>query len=313
MKSYSPGKSLKPRTPSTRLLTAPRLELLPLPGTSDHIGQIPAGSTATVTSSPRSGVEATIGLVEELSRHGLDAVPHLAARQFGSESELTGVLARLHQAGVRDIFVIGGDRPSAAGSNDVQGSGWPTGSNGDDASAFPDGIALLEAIATSGYEFEQIGVAAYPEGHPSIDSATLEHALRVKQHYATYAVTQMCFDAASISSFAAMARAAGITLPLIAGVPGPVTMPKLLRISLRIGVGDSLSFVRGHRSIAQRLLRPRGYRPDSLLRRLDQLDRSTGYISGVHIYTFNEVGPTLEWLERGGHHQEAVIRDDYAV
>lgn len=262
-----------------RLLDAPRLEVLPLASTAERVAHVPPGTTVTVTSSPRHGLEATVALVEVLARRGLDAVPHLAAAQVGGEAELEQVLDRLAAAGVRDLFVVGGDGPRRGGE-------------------FPDGLALLQAIDASGHSFERIGVPAYAEGHHIIDTETLRGALLAKQAYATYAVTQMCFDAAALIRLAVEARAAGFRLPFVAGVPGPVASAKLLRVGLRIGVGDSLRFLGGHRTMVRRLLHPRGYRPTRLVRRIEDLDQTTRHFSGLHIYTFNEVTPAVRWVEQ---------------
>lgn len=279
-----------------RLNAAPRLEVLPLASTAERVAHLPRGTTVTVTSSPHHGLEATVALVEELARSGLDAVPHLAAAQLGGEVQLGQVLDRLAAAGVRDLFVVGGDGPRRGGE-------------------FPDGLALLQAIDASGHSFERIGVPAYAEGHHIIDTETLRTALLAKQAYATYAVTQMCFDATALIRLAVECRAAGFRLPFIAGVPGPVAAAKLLSVGLRIGVGDSLRFVGGHRAVARRLLHPRGYRPTRLVRRIEDLDQATRHFSGLHIYTFNEVTPAVRWVEqlRHGPFDEELSIDDHAV
>lgn len=278
MRHSDPGN--RHRHARRQLLDAPRFEILPLAGVLDRTKELPPGATVTVTSSPRHGLEATVATAEALAARGFVTVPHLAARQFTDDARLSRVLGRLHAAGVRDLFVVGGDSPATSG-------------------AFPDGLALLKAIDASGYRFDQIGIPSYPEGHPLIDDDTLWTALAEKQHYATYTVTQMCFDAGTIGRFAVAARDRGITLPIVVGIPGPANVAKLLRVSLRIGVGDSVRFARGHRSVTRTLLRPRAYRPDALLRGLAaQMAEQAVEVSSLHIYTFNEIDSTMQWLVR---------------
>ncbi|MFW6091736.1 MAG: methylenetetrahydrofolate reductase, partial [Actinomycetota bacterium] len=119
-----------------------------------------------------------------------------------------------------------------------------------------------------------------------------------KQRYADYAVTQLCFDADAICRFAAEAGRRGIDLPLVAGVPGAVDTARLLRIGLKVGVGDSLKFVRRNASVARQLLQPRGYRPDGLVRKLAARVRDGRCsVEGLHIYTFNQIGATVGWLQ----------------
>lgn len=268
------------RGATARLLTGPRFELLPLPGTLERAAALPPGSTVTVTASPRLGPGATVTLAEALSRSGFRAVPHLAARQFADRHELAGTLERLDAAGVRDVFVVAGDAREPAGE-------------------FPDGLTLLRAMAELGHRMTSVGVPSYPEGHPLIADEVLWAALRDKQRHATYTVTQLCFDADAVCAFANRARARGITLPVLAGVPGAVDIGRLLRMSVRVGVGDSARFLRSHRSIAGKLLRGGGYRPDGLVRRLGaHVAAGRCAVEGLHVYTFNQIDATLRWMQQ---------------
>lgn len=262
------------------LLAAPRYEVLPLPRVLEATEQLPAGSVVTVTSSPHKGIDVTIDVAERLAAQGMRAVPHLAARQLHDTAELTGVLDRLKLAGIDEVFVVGGDGQQPAGD-------------------FPDGLALLRGMAELGRLPGEVGVPSYPEGHHAIDDATLWRSLREKQEYATYTVTQLCFDADRICRFAATAHQEGITLPIVAGAPGVVDVTKLLRVGLRIGVGDSLRFVRGNRSVAGKLLRPGGYRPDGLVRKLaGRIANGDCELSGLHLYTFNHIAATARWVRQ---------------
>lgn len=260
------------------ILDAPRFELVPLPGALSEARVLPRGSTVTVTASPARGLDATISLAETLAERGYHAVPHLAARQIRDEAELVMIAKRLQYAGVSEVFVVGGDTAEPAGG-------------------FPDGLALLRALDRLTVRFPRVGVPAYPEGHPAIPRDVLWANLAAKQHYAHYAVTQLCFDADAICRFAAEAARRGIELPLVVGVPGAVDTGRLLRISLKVGVGDSLKFVRRNASVARQLLHPRGYRPDGLVRKLAARMRDGRCpVEGLHFYTFNQIGATVGWL-----------------
>lgn len=264
-------------TPAT-LLNAARFEIVPLRDALDATDDLPSGATVTVTASPSRGITATVDLAVALAGRGFRAVPHLAAREIRDEDELTALVGRLTRAGIDDVFVVGGDAPDAAGQ-------------------FRDGLALLSTMARLGHRFDRVGVPSYPEGHHAIGDDTLWRVLVAKQRYATYTVTQLCFDAETIARFSLQARYRGITLPIIAGVPGAVDAAKLLRVSLRVGVGPSVKFVRGHRAVARRLLRPGGFRPDGLIRRMERnVHDGTADISGLHIYTFNQTASTAAWL-----------------
>lgn len=262
------------------LLAAPRFEVLPLPGVLDRVAVLPGGSTVTVTASPSRGVEATVATAEALCAAGFRAVPHLAARQCRDRARLRDVLSRLQGAGVRDVFVVAGDAREPVGE-------------------FADGLSLLRAMDDLGYRFADVGVPSYPGGHHLVGNDTLWQVLRDKQQFATYTVTQLCLDADRVCAFAAQASSLGISLPVVAGIPGAVEVGTLLRVSVRIGVSESARFVRGHRSVPGKLLRPHGYRPDGLVRALGaHVAAGRCRIDGLHVYTFNQVEPTLRWLHQ---------------
>ncbi|MCR3722862.1 MULTISPECIES: methylenetetrahydrofolate reductase [Prauserella salsuginis group] len=272
------GNAPVPTAAPAGVLARPRFEVLPLRGVLEETGTLPEHTVVTVTASPRRGTEATVELCEKLAAQRLRPVPHLAARQLTGRGELIDVLDRLAGAGVDDVFVVGGDTPEPAGP-------------------YPDGAALLREMADLGRLPAEVGVPSYPEGHPSIDDATLWASLRSKQDLATYTVTQLCFDLAAIREFLRQAGEHGITLPVVIGVAGAVDVTTLARVGSRIGVGDSLRFLTSHRSIVGRLLRPRRGR-DAVLRGVVDLAARPGEPTpaGVHCYTFNKVRATARMI-----------------
>ena len=261
------------------VLRRARFELIPVKGALEAaVEALPAGATATVTCSPAKGLDPTIELCEDLAANGFVAVPHLAARSVRDADHLEDLLARMDEAGLRRVFVVGGDAPEPG--------------------AYPDAVALLRAMAWLGHGFDEVGVAAYPEGHVSIPTPALWRALQVKQRYAHAMVTQLCFDAAAVTRWIAEARAKGVTLPVEVGIPGPVDVGRLLRISARIGVAGAAAYLRKNKSIIGAVLRRRAFRPDPLLRELAPTiaDPAAG-IAGVHVYTFNQVADAVAWRD----------------
>ncbi|GAA4793429.1 methylenetetrahydrofolate reductase [Actinomycetospora chlora] len=261
------------RSALAALLEHPRYEVAPTAGVPDGVGHLPAGATVAVTASPRRGVAATVELAEELAARGFAAVPHLAARGLRDRAELAELLGRLTAAGVRDVFVVGGDAREPAGP-------------------YADGLALLRAMEDLGRP-PRVGVPSYPDGHHHITDDVLWADLRVKQFHADYTVTQLCFDADLVGGFVAEARRRGIDLPVVAGVPGVVDAARLLRVSVRIGVADAARFARSHRSTAASLLRPGRHTPDRLVR---GLAAGGSDLAGLHVFTFNQIEPTVRWL-----------------
>jgi methylenetetrahydrofolate reductase (NADPH) len=259
-------------------LRRPRYEVIPLDGTEEAVVEhVPKSIELTVTASPARGIEATLDLAGRLAGHGFKVSPHLSARLIRDEAHLGEILERLREAGVRDAFVIAGDAPEPAGK-------------------FEGAAQLLEAMAAIGHHFEDVGIGGYPESHPIISDETTIQAMYDKAPYATYIVSQICFDAAVISSWARWVKRRGVSLPIYVGMPGNVSRQKLMRISASIGLGESARFLRKHRSRMLRMFLPGGYRPDRLIEALEPaLTDPESNIAGFHIYTFNEVRKTEVW------------------
>ena len=78
---------------------------------------------------------------------------------------------------------------------------------------------------------------------------------------------------------------------------------RLLEISQKVGVGDSVNFLRkttGILGFARQLIGSRGkYTPDELIEGLAPYAGDPEYgIRGVHVYTFNQSADTEDWRRR---------------
>jgi methylenetetrahydrofolate reductase (NADPH) len=259
------------------LLSDVNFEIVPLKGALEVASILPAKSVVTVVASPSRGIEATVDLAVALAERGYEAVPHLSARMIKDRPQLASITDRLSETGVDHVFVVGGDAKEAG--------------------AYVDALSLLRAMEDEGHTFQQVGIAGYPEGHPSIDDDTLLRAMRDKERHATYIATQMCFDAQVITGWVEGMRRQGVTLPVKVGVPGAVTTAKLATVAARIGVGDSLRYLAKGRGSVLGLLRPGPYDPNTLLGGITRHGHGLG-IEGLHIFTFNQVAETLDWFER---------------
>ena len=261
-------------------LARPRFELIPMEGAIEWAARLPEGAKIAVTCSPTQGIEGTLLFGEELLERGFRIVPHIAARLVADRAHLEEIVRRLDRLGVREVFVIGGDAKKPAGP-------------------FSGAFDLLSAMADLGHDFEHVGVGGYPEGHPIIDDGTLRQALLDKRPFATYVVSQMCFDTGAILDWVSDIRQQGIGLPVYVGLPGVVERKKLLQISLKIGVGDSARFLTKHTNLVTRFLKPGGYSPDELVKELAPYVGDRDYnIAGFHIYTFNQVDATEKWRQK---------------
>jgi methylenetetrahydrofolate reductase (NADPH) len=268
-------------------LRRPRYEILPLDGVADEVSaNLPQGSKVTLTASPTKGLEATLELAERLTPRGYSVVPHLSARLIRDQSHLEEIVARLKAANVTDVFVIAGDARHPAGE-------------------FEGAAELLAAMGELRHQFDEIGISGYPESHHFISDETTIEAMFAKEPMATYIVSQICFDADTIATWVKRVRDRGTHLPIWIGVPGAVDSRKLLKTSVRIGLGDSVRFLRSQRGLVRRFLSPKHYTPTALLEQLaPTFADPAARLGGIHVYTFNELKQTETWRRQLVDHLE---------
>jgi len=266
------------------LLAEPRFELMPFDSFGEQMEHLPDGAEIAITTSPSLGLGATLEWSERATDRGFEVVPHIAARYVRDEEHLAEIAGRLAEAGVTDIFVPGGDREEPVGK-------------------FDSAYEVLAALDDSEYEFEEVGITGYPEGHDFLDDRTLAEAMAKKEPYATYIVTQLCYDSDAVIEWIEEIRAQGIELPVEVGIPGVMKYQRLMEISQKVGVGDSVRFLRkttGILGFARQLVGSRGkYTPDDLIEGLALYADDPDYgIRGVHVYTFNQTPDTEDWRRR---------------
>jgi methylenetetrahydrofolate reductase (NADPH) len=259
------------------LLRRPRFEVLPVGPVEEQVhAHLGREVTVTVTASPRKGLDPTLELSERLVHAGYRVVPHLSARLVRDRSHLDEILDRVLDAGVRELFVLAGDAAEPAGE-------------------FAGAAELLQAMGARRAEFDGIGITGYPESHHLISDEETIRAMFAKAEMATHIVSQICFDAAVIGGWIANVRRRGTVLPIWIGLPGTVDYAKLVRISMRIGLGESARFLRHQRGWLPRLL-ARRFKPDELLSELGPyVTDPAANVAGFHLYTFNEVAKTERW------------------
>jgi len=255
--------------------------VIPLAGIEEAVLEhVPAEVKVTVTNSPTKGLEPTLTLAERLMGHGYSVVPHLAARLVHDRGHLAELVERLRGCGTREVFVVAGDATQPSGQ-------------------FAGAAALLRELADLGHPFRDVGITGYPESHPFIsDEATIQ-AMFEKAEFATYIVSQICFDPRITAAWIEAVWTRGTRLPIHVGLPGAVPRTKLLRVSQQIGLGESTRFLRRHGSWLTRALRPGGFSPDPLIDGLEEsFSDAERKIAGFHIFTFNDVADTERWRQR---------------
>ena len=253
------------------------MEIFPTATIESKLDVLEPGSYVAVTCSPTKGVDETLDMAERLADRGFRVVPHIAARMVRDKSHLRKIVRRLDATPIVSLFVPGGDADP------------PTG-------VYSKALQLLRDLADIEHKISEIGIAAHPEGHPAVADAVLLQELLKKQQFATYLVTQMCFDASRIGSWLRDIRAQGADIETWLGLPGACDRSALLKTSLRIGVGDSVRFLKRHGKKAAEMMASKRYTPNKLLVELAPfIADPTLRIAGHHLFCFNQVEQTEAW------------------
>ena len=216
-------------------------------------------------------------------------VPHLTCVGH-SEEEIEAILVRYAEAGVSNILALRGDPPRD----------WPNYDWSD--SAFPhaeDLVRFIKKFNDSGSHPSPrgfgIGVAGFPEGHPTTPNrlVELEHLKAKVDAGADYICTQLFFDNHDFLDFRDRCRHLGISAPIIAGIM-PVTSTKSMRRMAELAAGARFP------AKLLRALDRAGDDPAAVERVgihyaaqqcIDLLDHD---VDGIHFYTLNKSNATRE-------------------
>jgi methylenetetrahydrofolate reductase (NADPH) len=235
------------------------------------------GTSVYVTAVPTGAAEETVTAATALRNAGFEPVVHVAARRLNSAGALQDMLKRLTgEAGVRRLLVIGGDT--------------------DAAGPYVDALGVIQKGDLRTRGIEEIGIGAYPEGHPRISSERLEASIDEKVASATaqglrvHIVSQFAFSGEHIIAWLKRLRGSGIKQPVGIGLAGPTSVPALIRYAKRCGVAASL---RGLMSgAATGLVGNVG--PDRIIDLLRISQRELGD-THLHYFSFGGVVPTARY------------------
>ena len=120
------------------------------------------------------------------------------------------------------------------------------GGDNDASGPFHDALAVIQKGRLREAGIEEIGIAAYPEGHGHIPPGRLEAALDEKTASAialglkVHIVSQFSFSPDRVTAWLRQLRGCGIATPVKVGMAGPTSVPALLRYAKRCGVAASL-------------------------------------------------------------------------
>jgi methylenetetrahydrofolate reductase (NADPH) len=219
----------------------------------------------------------------------LDPVPHLTCICH-AQKEMDEILELWAKEGVSNVLALGGDPP-----NDKPN--WDRSKDAFQNAA--DLVRYIRKFNDRGFHPERrgfgIGVAGFPEGHPSTPNRLLEidYLKRKVDAGADYIITQLFFDNRDFYDFRDRCELAGIKAPILAGLM-PITSEKGLHRMAELAAGAR--FPAGLLRAIQRC----GGDPGAV-RRVgihwateqcrDLLDHQ---VRGLHFYTLNQSDATRE-------------------
>ncbi len=223
----------------------------------------------------------TLETVLEIQQQGFEAAPHLSC--VGStRAEIRTILDTYKQNGIRRIVALRGDLPSGMA----------------EPGELRYASELVEFIRAETGDAFHLEVAAYPEIHPQAKSAQddLKHFAHKVRAGANSAITQYFFNADAYFRFVDEAHALGVDVPIVPGIMPIGNFSQLARFSDACGA-DIPRWIRK---------RMEGYGDDSASIRALGLDVVTamcerllaGGAPGLHFYTLNQAGLTLEIWKR---------------
>lgn len=233
----------------------------------------------------------------------LDPIPHLTC-VCHSEADIAAILERYAKAGVSNILALGGDPPKGLTSYDRAKDAFQHAA---------DLVTFIRKFIDTGAHPDPrgfgIGVAGFPEGHPTTPNRVLEmDYLKAKVDAgADYICTQLFFDNHDFYDFRERCQLAGINIPIIAGI-----MP----ITSAVGMRRMAELAAGARYPAK-LLRAiqRCGKDEEAVQKVgihyateqcrDLLDHG---VDGIHFYTLNKSHATREIYSSLGIRDSAAVR-----
>lgn len=231
----------------------------------------------------------TIRITKEITkRSSTPTVAHLTC--VGStKSELVEILNQYKSAGIKSILALRGDPEGGPRAK------WKTVSGGLDYA-----YQLVELAKQSG-ELE-IGVAAFPEGHPASNfdlQLDIEILLKKEELGASFATTQFFFDVTKWQDLVERLAKHGSNLPITAGILPITNLKQLIRMSELSGTEIPPKILNRFEKVGNdaRLVKEIGI---DIASELAQELISLG-VPGLHFYTMNSAESTLAIAKNLGY------------
>ena len=244
--------------------------------------------------------EKTHDLIVRIHREtDLTAVSHLTC-VCHSRDELQAILDRYAASGIENIMALGGDLPRDRPNHD----------RGCDAFRYADGLVrfIKEHSASSDHRGFGIGVAGFPEGHPTTPNRLLEmdHLKRKVDAGADYICTQLFFENRDFYDFRERCELAGIRVPIVAGIMPIISKSGMVRMAeLALGARFPAALLRavGRCNDEASVARVGVHWATEQCRAL--LDNG---VRGIHFYTLNKSDATRQIYENLGVKDSVALR-----
>lgn len=231
----------------------------------------------------------TIRIAKEITkRSSIPTVAHLTC--VGStKAELIELLNQYKSAGIKSILALRGD---PEGGPRVE---WKTVIGGLDYA-----YQLVELAKEAG-DFE-IGVAAFPEGHPASNfnlELDIEILLKKEELGADFATTQFFFEVTKWQDLVERLAKHGSSLPIIAGILPITNLKQLIRMSELSGTQIPSKILDRFEKAGEdsRLIKKIGI---DIATELAQELIALG-VPGIHFYTMNSADSTLAIIKNLGY------------
>jgi len=216
-------------------------------------------------------------------------VPHLTCVGH-TEAEIDSILTRYAEAGVSNILALRGDPPKDQPDYD-----WSQG----DFRFAKDLVSHIKKFNESGRHPHSkgfgIGVAGFPEGHPTTPNRVMEmdHLKAKVDAGADYICTQLFFDNHDFFDFRDRCELAGIHVPIIAGIMPVTSLSSMKRMAeLAAGARYPAKLIKAlNRAKSDPKAVERAGIHYAAQQCAELLDQS---IAGIHLYTLNKSHATRQ-------------------
>ena len=225
----------------------------------------------------------TLATVSDIAALGQEAAPHLSC--VGSTKDnISEILATYRAQKIRRLVALRGDLPS----------GYGTGGEFQYAS---DLVAFIRAETGDAFRLE---VACYPEVHPQARSPEADlqaYAAKVRAG-ADAAITQYFYNADSYFHFVEESDRLGLHVPIVPGVMPIISSTQLMRFSDACGAEIPRWIRLRLQSFGDDTASIKSFGLDVVTQLCEQL--IAGGAPGIHFYTMNQAGATVEICKRLG-------------